>query len=447
MRVIRLLALLRRDATLTLVVPHPFDRRPAVPVHQPQPHQVTLQVRLVVVLERGAVVQHRAVVEQERLAAFEVEADSEFGVGGQSLEGGQRLAVAVAERRVEFVGRHPRVASDQDHGGHAVAFGKHRDPDWRIRRFAGRLFAEPMQVKAGPQRLEKLRLDFADTVVYRQCAGVAGLAAGLRAAQAEHADGVAAVGVHPQLPRIAIGTVAHVVAADVDHVSQQIAERALRHRPAEVGAETEPRQLRLLLAPPVHRELPQQQEPAAVGDLVAPRPDVLGDGVEREVVAADVFEGGQAALAQPGDRRLECSEVTVVEVEGEGVLAADVGRGPGGRMVERPVRNDGRCHGNGGLRFVFFKREIVRGFVAIAMFGPPEAPRDRDGAGNGPVALAGAAVEPSHDRRLLAGIADDRLHDVELRPRDVAIEPVARAEFVQRRIFALADGADLAWAA
>ena len=78
---------LRHDPPFTLV-PDALDRRSPVPVHQPQPHQVALQIRLVVVLVRGAVVQHRAVVEQGRLAAFELEAHPEFGVGGQALEGG-----------------------------------------------------------------------------------------------------------------------------------------------------------------------------------------------------------------------------------------------------------------------------------------------------------------------------------------------------------------------
>ena len=63
LRVVRLLVLLRRNPPLSLVIPHPLDHRPPVPVHQPQAHQVTLQVELVVVLERGAVVQYRAVVE------------------------------------------------------------------------------------------------------------------------------------------------------------------------------------------------------------------------------------------------------------------------------------------------------------------------------------------------------------------------------------------------
>ena len=71
-RVLRLLARcgLIPPHPLTLVGPHPLDRRAPVPVHQPQPHQVTLPVRLVVVLERGAVVQHRAVVEQGRLRFY-----------------------------------------------------------------------------------------------------------------------------------------------------------------------------------------------------------------------------------------------------------------------------------------------------------------------------------------------------------------------------------------
>ena len=102
-----------------------------------------------------------------------------------------------------------------------------------------------MQVKAVPDRFEQLGLELANPVVHRQGAGVAGLASGLRSAQAEHADGVAAIGVHAQLACIAIGTVAHVVPADVDHVPQQIAHHALRHGAAEMGAETEPHQLRV----------------------------------------------------------------------------------------------------------------------------------------------------------------------------------------------------------
>ena len=157
---------------------------------------------------------------------------------------------------------------------------------------------------------------------------------------------------HAQLARVAVGTVAHVVAADVDHVSQQVAERALRHRAAEVGAEAEPRELRILLAPAPDREAAQQQEPAAVADFVTPRPDVVGNGFEREVVAADVLEGGQSALAQPRHRRFECRDMTVGEIDGEVVLAAEVGRGPGGGVVERLGRDIGRIHVNGGLWFL-----------------------------------------------------------------------------------------------
>ena len=51
--IVRLLVPLRHNPPLTLVIPHPLDHRSTVPVHQPQPHQVALQVRLVVVLERG----------------------------------------------------------------------------------------------------------------------------------------------------------------------------------------------------------------------------------------------------------------------------------------------------------------------------------------------------------------------------------------------------------
>ena len=68
-----------------------------------------------------------------------------------------------------------------------------------------------------------------------------------------------------------------------------------------------------------------------------------------EVVAADALEGGLTAFAQLCHRRLERHDVTVVEIEGEVVLVAEVGGGPGGRVVERPVGDDGRCHGHGGL--------------------------------------------------------------------------------------------------
>ena len=74
---------------------------------------------------------------------------------------------------------------------------------------------------------------------------------------------------------------------------------------------------------------------------MAPRLNVLGDFVEREVVAVDVLEGGQTALAQLRHRRLEGCDVTIFEVEGEGALVAEVGGGPGGGMIERPDGDDG----------------------------------------------------------------------------------------------------------
>ena len=71
---------------------------------------------------------------------------------GQALEGGQRVAVTIAGRRIEPFGRHPRVTADQDHRGHAFSLGKHRDSGRGI----GRLLAEAVQVKAAPDRCEKL---------------------------------------------------------------------------------------------------------------------------------------------------------------------------------------------------------------------------------------------------------------------------------------------------
>ena len=100
--------------------------------------------------------------------------------------------------------------------------------------------------------------------------------------------------------RSALSRPANRVAADVDHVAQQVAEHALRHRAAEMDAEAEPRELRLLLAPSVHRELPQEQEPA-VGDLVAPRPDGIGNGISairRDRAGPARRSGGVPAMAR-----------------------------------------------------------------------------------------------------------------------------------------------------
>ena len=66
------------QSPLTLLVPHLLGRRPPVPVDQLVSHQVAIQVRVVVVLEWGPIVQHRAVVEQDRFPVFELAADPKF---------------------------------------------------------------------------------------------------------------------------------------------------------------------------------------------------------------------------------------------------------------------------------------------------------------------------------------------------------------------------------
>ena len=93
-------------------------------------------------------------------------------------------------------------------------------------------------------------------------------------------------------------------------------DETLRHHATEVGTEGEPRDLGVLLAPAVHRPLPQKRKPAPLGDLVVPDGDVLHGRIDREVVAADVFERGLIMLVQPRPRRLGGCDRAVGEVDG-----------------------------------------------------------------------------------------------------------------------------------
>lgn len=74
----------------------------------------------------------------------------------------------------------------------------------------------------------------------------------------------------------------------------------------------------------------------------------------------DGLECGPSALAQSGYGRLERRDVAFGEFDGEVILAADVRRGPGGRMADRLAQNGWGCHGGAGLRSACCRLEIIR---------------------------------------------------------------------------------------
>ena len=83
----------------------------------------------------------------------------------------------------------------------------------------------------------------------------------------------------------------------------------------------------------------------AATPVAAPNQSLDSDSRNTAPCPAAALSPLTLVIPHPLRRRLEYRDVTVGEVEGEGVLVAEVGRGPGGRVVERPTRNDRRCHG------------------------------------------------------------------------------------------------------
>ena len=168
-------------------------------------------------------------------------------------------------------------------------------------------------------------------------AGVAADAAAHRGLQAQHPEHVGAVGVQRQLAAVAIRALAPVLAADVHHVADAVAERALRDRAPEVGAQPPEDGAEVVGGVAVERERPQDGEAAPVEDLVAPGREVGRDGREREVVAPDVLEGA-ARAAVDRERRVERGEVPLAERDRvRSIRVGEVARVPGGRADDRLV--------------------------------------------------------------------------------------------------------------
>ena len=98
-----------------------------------------------------------------------------------------------------------------------------------------------------------------------------------------------------QFAGIAVGALALVWTGDIDHVTQQVAHHALRDGATEMGAETEPKTLDVLLRVPIDWKSPQEHQATPVFDLAPPFADIVGDGGEREIVAADILQRNASA--------------------------------------------------------------------------------------------------------------------------------------------------------
>ena len=75
----------------------------------------------------------------------------------------------------------------------------------------------------------------------------------------------------------------------------------------------------------------------AATPVAAPNQSLDSDSRNTAPCPAAALSPLTLVIPHPLRRRLEYRDVTVGEVEGEGVLVAEVGRGPGGRMVEQPL--------------------------------------------------------------------------------------------------------------
>ena len=83
----------------------------------------------------------------------------------------------------------------------------------------------------------------------------------------------------------------------------------------------------------LHGQAAQQQQAAPVDQGMAEGGDVVGDGREIEIFAAEAF-GLQATGSDPFKRRIEGGEVGRLQIESELILAREIASLPDRRMVD-----------------------------------------------------------------------------------------------------------------
>ncbi len=298
---------------------------------QPQAQQVAFEFGLGGILEGGAVVQDRQVVEPHRLAGPGHEAQRETRIERDLVDPIERRDLLRRQRPAHFLGRHFDVRTQVVDAEFAAVKAEDRNLLLGHRRLARRLLAEAVIVETLHQDRHRRGRARENLVVDRKRADVAADAARARGLQAQHRDDVAGVGVHVELGAVAVGALLRVLAADVDDVAEPVAHDALRHRRAEMRAEAEKDHAELVAGKALRRQPAQDHETAAAHDLGAPARDVGVDRAEIEVGARDRL--GVAGLRlHRAQRALERVEVTRVEIDAK-AFAVALGGAPQAGMI------------------------------------------------------------------------------------------------------------------
>ena len=196
-----------------------------------------------------------------------------------------------------------------------------------------RFLAETVERPAAVQAEQVLRRLGQHRVVDREGRGEAALAPSERDAEREHAVVVAEVVVQRELSPAAVGARVGVDVAHVRHVAETVAHHALAGGGAEMAAEPPVHELDVFRSPLPDREAAHHHDAVTMVEGALDGGDVFGDRIEGKVAAPDIVE-----IEPPGPHALhgpvEGGKMPGPEVEGERLLAADRGAGPGRGVID-----------------------------------------------------------------------------------------------------------------
>ncbi len=268
---------------------------------EPQPQQVTTRVlRCVAVVESGACMQDRVVVDEIRFARLKREFQHEFRSLRHRLE-------RVNDRKLRRAHRPPgRCLTCLDVGAHiahrylAFDIRIHRDAIRRVRQFARLLLAAPVADITAVERREYLGVLRQQRIVHRNGAGQPGhTAARLRVAQAQETNQVARIRVRRQFLLVAVGARPRVLAAEILDVSEPVAHDALRQAASEMRADAPENHAEIVFRVILDRQPAQQHEAAPALNLSS---DFLDDWAQRghlEVLALQPIEADPSRFDAP----------------------------------------------------------------------------------------------------------------------------------------------------
>src|SRR5882672_1936028 len=259
----------------------------AVGIIEPQPQQMALALLLRPVLVFATGVQHDKIVEELDVATLEIDVERAlFDCLPINLD-----RLLLRRRELRHCGQLLRLVDRGAHAGRAeIAVREREDRLLEIRQLARRDLAAARAIEVLGEDFHQVVPSLQHAVINRDRARDPALAAALRGIEAKQAHIVASVGMEAHLGggHVAARMRILVVAAQILHVAENMAELVLRHGLAKPAAQTHIGNRCLLALEPVEREILHHDDAATLQELSPHIGEHLAERLKRKALAFEV---------------------------------------------------------------------------------------------------------------------------------------------------------------